>query len=183
MVVDINDAEAPSAFALLLHPHPNYGGDRFHPLIDTLFTRLPGVSMSAIRFDFSTAGTAEARDEVIAVINLGAERWPELSAIVAGYSFGAGIAATVDDQRIAGWYLVAPPSAMLVDAPIGDDPRPKAVVVPEYDQFSPPRTVEHLIGGWRSTTMSILADTDHFLGVNEPVVDQALSWITSIRTP
>jgi uncharacterized protein len=183
MVVDINAADAASAFAVLLHPHPDYGGDRFHPFINTLFLRLPAASVSAIRFDFSTAATAEARDEVIAAINVGTERWPQLSVIIAGYSFGAGIAATVDDPRIAGWYLLAPPSVMLAHSAIGDDPRPKAVLVPEHDQFSTPETVEQLIGGWRSTTMDTLAGTDHFLGAVEPVVDHALSWIGSLLSP
>lgn len=180
MFVDINPAESAAGFAVLLHPHPEYGGDRFHPLVDTLFTRLPGISVGAIRFDFTTAATDQARDEVVAGINAGTEQWPQLPAIVLGYSFGAAIASTVDDPRVAGWYLVAPPAAMMADAVIGEDPRPKTVLVPERDQFSPPGTVEQLIRGWRSTTMSTLAGADHFLGgAVEPAVDQALRWIRS----
>jgi len=179
MLVDSNASDAASAFAVLLHPHPDYGGDRFHPFIDTLYNRLPDISVSAIRFDFSTAQATGARHQVLAAIDLGAERWPDLPVIVVGYSFGSGIAAMVDDPRIAGWYLLAPPAVMLAHATIGDDPRPKAVLVPERDQFSPPATVEQLIGGWRSVTMSTLAGADHFLGPVHPAVDHALSWIGS----
>jgi len=183
MVVDINAADAPSACAVLLHPHPDYGGDRFHPLIDQLFARLPGRSVSAIRFDFSTSAPGAARDDVIAAMDVGTQHWPQLPVVVAGYSFGAGIAATVDDQRIAGWLLVAPPSAMLAQATIGGDSRPKMVVVPEDDQYSPPEAVAQVIRGWASTSMSTLAGADHFLGPVEPVVEHAVSWIRSLVSP
>jgi alpha/beta superfamily hydrolase len=43
--------------------------------------------------------------------------------ILAGYSFGAGIASSIGDERIAGWYLLAPPTEMLSASNIGNDPR------------------------------------------------------------
>lgn len=177
MVVDVNPAGAGSAFAVLLHPHPDYGGDRRHPFIDRLFTRLPEVSVSAVRFDFTTSSHSGAAEQVIAAIDHGAGQWPDRTAVLAGYSFGAGIAAMVDDPRVAGWYLLAPPRAMLERSAIGDDPRPKSVVVPEHDQFSPPELIEPVVGKWRTTTVSTLPHADHFLGHVEPIVDDALEWI------
>jgi alpha/beta superfamily hydrolase len=107
----------------------------------------------------------------------GAAQWPRLPVILAGYSFGAGIAAGIGDERIAGWYLLAPPSAMLTDSPIGDDPRPKEIAVPEHDQFSPPATVAHVVAGWEHTTVTTVPKADHFLGAVQPIVDSALRLI------
>ena len=78
--------------------------------------------------------------------------------------------------------LLAPPAAMLSDVPIGDDPRPKAIVVPELDQFSPPAAMAHAVAGWEATTVTTLANTDHFLGASQPIVDSALNWIEQLTS-
>jgi len=177
---EIHATDEAHGLAVLLHPHPHFGGNRFHPFIEGLFRRLPDISVNAIRFDFSSAEIPAARDETVAAWDEGTARWPELPIILAGYSFGAGVAAGIDDQRIAGWYLLAPPAAMLSAATIGNDPRPKAIVVPEQDQFSPPATIAQIISGWEKTTVMTVPNADHFLGAIEPIVDGALHWIDGI---
>jgi alpha/beta superfamily hydrolase len=180
MSVDVAAAVDSRAYALLLHPHPDYGGNRFHPFIDGLFRRLAAAGISAIRFDFSSALARSATDQTQQAIEKAAGRWPGVPVIVVGYSFGAGIAAAIDDDRVAGWYLVAPQVEALARATIGQDFRPKAIAVPEHDQFSPPSRVEPAVAGWRSTTVTVIPDTDHFLGQVEPVVTAALAWIESV---
>jgi alpha/beta superfamily hydrolase len=177
MVPDMNNAKEARGFAVLLHPHPHFGGNRFHPFIDALFRRLPDVAVSAVRFDFSSADLSVARGEVSAAIDAGGARWPEVPAFLLGYSFGAGVAADVDDKRIAGWYLLAPPAEMLSLSAIGSDPRPKALVVPQNDQFSPPAAITPVVAGWEATTVTTLPDSDHFLGAIQPSVDSTLRWI------
>jgi hypothetical protein len=173
----MNVAEEARALAVLLHPHPHFGGNRFHPFIDALFHRLPEIGVTTIRFDFSSAEPAVAGEEVETSLNEGSTHWPHLPIVLAGYSFGAGIAAGVGDERITGWYLLAPPTAMLVASPIGPDPRPKRIVVPELDQFSPPAAVEHAVTRWEMTTVTPVPNADHFLGAVAPFVDDALRWI------
>jgi alpha/beta superfamily hydrolase len=57
MATEVNVAEEATATALavLLHPHPHFGGNRFHPFIEALFRRLPEIGVTAIRFDFLSA--------------------------------------------------------------------------------------------------------------------------------
>lgn len=179
MTRDVSEASDPRGFAVLLHPHPDYGGNRFHPFVSSLFRQLPDNSVSAIRFDFSSSNTATAHGEVLAAIDDGTARWPGLRAVLFGYSFGAGIAAGVGDGRIAAWYLLAPQVPMLKDAVIRDDPGPKAVIVPEHDQFSPPSAVAGELSEWRNTTLSTAPGVDHFLGPVEPIVEHALGWVNS----
>jgi uncharacterized protein len=174
--VNVADGAAATALAVLLHPHPQFGGNRFHPFIEALFRRLPEIGVTAIRFDFSSAEPIAATEEVVAAIDEGSTRWPQLPVVLAGYSFGAGIAAGVEDERIVGWYLLAPPVAMLAEAPIGPDPRPKRIVVPALDQFSPPDAVERAVTGWETTTVTTVPNADHFLGAVPPFVDDALRW-------
>jgi alpha/beta superfamily hydrolase len=187
MAIEVNVAEeatgTPTALAVLLHPHPHFGGNRFHPFIEALFRRLPESGVTAIRFDFSSAELPAATAEVVAVTNEGSTRWPQLPVLLVGYSFGAGIAAGVDDERIAGWYLLAPPVVMLAETPIGPDPRPKRIVVPALDQFSPPDAVEHAVTRWAATTVTTVPNADHFLGAVAPFVDDAIEWIDRTTHP
>ena len=81
--------------------------------------------------------------------------------------------------------LLAPPVAMLAEAPIGPDPRPKRIVVPALDQFSPPDAIEHVVNQWETTTVTVttVPNADHFLGAVEPFVDHALGWIDRMTRP
>ena len=179
MEVDINGPVTASAFAVLLHPHPDYGGSRFHPFVSTLYQRLPAADLGALRFDFSSSDSTQAHDEVVSALDSGADKWPGVPAFVVGYSFGAGIAATVVDRRVAGWYLLAPPAVMLTEATVGADPRPKSILVPERDQFSPPESIERSTEAWQTTSIATLPGADHFLGNVAPAVDQALRWVVA----
>lgn len=177
MPLDVNACEDPGALAVLLHPHPDFGGNRFHPFVDALYRRLPSVNVSAFRFDFSSSDPAKAHREAVDAIDAASERWSPLPVVLVGYSFGAGVAAGIEDDRIAGWYLLAPPVTELERATIGSDSRPKAIVVPEYDQFFPPATVERIVATWASTTYTVAEAADHFLGGVEPIATRAMQWI------
>jgi uncharacterized protein len=181
---DINAGEDTGGIGVLLHPHPDYGGDRFHPFIEGMFRRLPEVGLAALRFDFSSADPLTAHHEVVLAIDTAAATWPGLPVVLAGYSFGAGIAAGVADARVGGWYLLAPPSGALRDAVIRLDPRPKAIAVPEYDQFSPPAVIAKQVAGWVATTVTVVPDADHFLGAVNDIVANALNWVATVsRAP
>jgi uncharacterized protein len=182
--LDLAGPDDAAATAVLLHPHPQYGGDRFHPLISGLFRRLPGEGYAAARFDFLGADRDGAHGQVRSAIDAVALRWPGRPVLLVGYSFGAGVAAGVDDQRIAGWFLVAPQTALLAESSIGADPRPKAVVVPDHDQFSPPERVASATRAWTATTTQIVPG-DHFLaGAVDLIVAACTRWVAStVRAP
>jgi alpha/beta superfamily hydrolase len=177
--LDVNPASGAKAVAVLLHPHPDYGGDRWHPFIDGMFRRLPAIGAEAVRFDFSTSDVPAARSQAVAAV--ARSSGTGLPVVLVGYSFGAGIAAGVDEASIAGWYLLAPPAPMLADAAIGQDPRPKRIVVPERDQFSPPEVVATAVADWPATSVEMAPGADHFLGGQvESIVAAALGWVASL---
>ena len=122
---------------VVLHPHPDYGGDRFNPVVDAIFRAVTAAGTAAVRFDFSSSDVAMAADETRDAL----ARLPgDVPIAMAGYSFGAGIATQVLDDRITRWVLVAPPLTSLaldLDA-IASDPRPKHLLAPVHDQFCPP---------------------------------------------
>ena len=165
---------------MLLHPHPDYGGSRFHPFIDGLYHHLPERGVGAVRFDFTSASATAAREQVGGALDYGSTRWPDRPAVMVGYSFGAGVAAGVDDERSIGWYLLAPQTSALSSAAIGNDARPKLIAVPERDQYSPPTAVQPVIAGWRETTVIVVPGVDHFLGAAVAgIVDDAAAWVAT----
>jgi alpha/beta superfamily hydrolase len=181
MTPELHIPQHARGLALLLHPHPDFGGNRFHPFVDGLFRGLPAVGVGAARFDFSTGDADAARGEALVALDAVCEDRPGLTVVVAGYSFGAGIAVGLDDRRLGGWFLLAPQTSPLSLARIGEDPRPKMIVVPDGDQFSPPEAVARAVAGWESTTLTTAAGADHFLGNTVDVlVRSATEWVEKV---
>jgi uncharacterized protein len=176
--VDVNTPNDAWAAAILLHPHPDMGGNRLNAVVDALYRALPPAGVSAVRFDFASSDRSQAAEQTIEVIDTVMIR----PLVLVGYSFGAAIATMVNDDRLAGWFLIAPP-LRLVDSEhqlIGAEPRPKALAIPEFDQFSPPTETGRATEDWINTETSVVPGADHFLGRGvDDVVTQALAWLRS----
>jgi alpha/beta superfamily hydrolase len=171
--VDYTAVDGSTFVAVLVHPHPNIGGNRFNHVIDSLYQALPRAGVSAARFDLTSADPPQARADTLTVMDLvGTD-----AVALIGYSFGAAVALGVDDPRVAGWFAVALPLRMGDFSVVAVDPRPKTLLVPEYDQFSPPAQVRDLVAAWVNTTVTILAGADHFMvGHSRFVVDAVSAW-------
>jgi pimeloyl-ACP methyl ester carboxylesterase len=151
---------------VLLHPHP---------LIDTLFHRLP---VQTVRFDFPSAVPSHARGAAEGALDaLGDTR-----AVMVGYSFGADIAASLATAQIASWVLIAPPMRVLPpgDMAAAEDPRPKLVLVAEADRYCPPVRVREVASAWPNTRIEQVAGADHFLVRREgEVLASVRDWLTT----
>jgi len=155
---DLTVRPGPAVTAVLLHPHPAMGGNRFHPVIDALHR---GLAVTTLRFDFSSADLATATAEVRAAMAAA----PHPAVVLIGYSFGADVALTVAEPTVVGWCLVAPPLRLVEPGELASvhDGRPKRLLVPEADQFSSPVRAASLTADWASTSLVVLPGTDHFL--------------------
>jgi alpha/beta superfamily hydrolase len=104
--------------------------------------------------------------------------------VLAGWSFGADTALTVDDDRVDGWLAVAPPmrSSALANLVASADPRPKLVVVPEHDQFRPPDSVVPIVQAWKNTRLEIVPGGDHYLvGRADQLMALSLDWLGHVN--
>lgn len=180
---DLSRVDDARGSVVLTHPHPLYGGDRFNPVIDTLFDVLPTVGYNALRFDFRGVNhSGGAHDEgdserldVVAAIELLELVEPNHPIWLVGYSFGAFEALNVVDPRIVGWIAIAPPLTAMDARCIADnDHRPKLLLVPEHDQFSPPAATADFTASWTACTRRTIAMADHFLNGQLTVVSAAV---------
>ena len=173
-----HDLVAPAGAPLgvaVLHPHPDYGGDRFNPVVEACFGAAVDAGWAAVRFDFSSSEPAVARaeaEEALALLPA------DLPLAVIGYSFGAAVAARVIDARITGWVLIAPPIAASSTLPVGADPRPKHLLVPEHDQYCPPSAAHEATAAWELTYVETVRGADHFLaGATGTVAAQSVTFL------
>jgi alpha/beta superfamily hydrolase len=169
---DLARVDGAAAGVVLTHPHPLYGGDRFNPIIETLFAMLPAAGLTTIRFDFrgvnESGGAHDDGDserlDVVAAIELLDFVQADQPVWLVGYSFGALVALNVVDPRVAGWIAIAPPLAAFPGRTLSDtDHRPKLMLVPQHDQYTPPDTMAAIIESWQATEMRTIESCDHFL--------------------
>jgi alpha/beta superfamily hydrolase len=177
---DIAEATAPRrGVAVVCHPHPLYGGDRYNDVVGALYRALPAAGFTTIRFDFRAAhdhGVAERLDAV-AAIDAVADGSP---VVLAGYSFGALVALSTRDERIAAVVAVAPPLSPTVEPP----DVPTLVLSPSRDQFCPAKAAEAIVAEWPDADLEAIESADHFLaGQTGTVAERAVAWLTERFVP
>ena len=182
LAADLAVPAAARAGAVLLHPHPRFGGNRRNAIVAALFRSLPAAGIAALRFDFRPDSGAEGSDladervDAVAALDVLAEHVPDVPLFVVGYSFGAAVGLGVDHPAIIARVAIAPPLAVM--KPTLGTPLPALVLVPAFDQFSPPPATHPLVRDWRDTTVETIDGADHFLlGRAAAVADRATAWL------
>lgn len=184
-------ADAPLA-VVLCHPHPQYGGSMRAGLIGDLFRALPAHGTTTLRFNFRgverSAGCWDEgrgeRDDVVAAIDALGDAVPAgVPVLLTGWSFGADMALSVHDPRVAGWCAVAPPLHFATGLDVlAGDPRPKHLVLGERDDVVPPDRTLDATSGWAATTHEVVAGASHFfVGRSAAVVEAVVGCCRSLR--
>ena len=110
---------APRFVALVLHPHPQYGGDMDNHVVSAMCDALAEFG-ATLRFNFRGTGRSSGshdggraeQDDALTAVAVARHQVPNLPLLLTGYSFGAQIAAAVCDRAEAsGLILVSPPLA------------------------------------------------------------------------
>lgn len=106
-----------SAFGVVCHPHPLFGGTLDNKVVYTLARSFHDLGMPTIRFNFRGVGKSAGSfadglgetDDTLAVIAAGRRKWPHAELWLAGFSFGGAVAiragASAEPARMV---LVAP---------------------------------------------------------------------------
>lgn len=185
---ELAEASTPRAAAVLTHPHPLHGGSMHATVVDALFQALPDAGVTCLRFNFRGVQGSQGRhgygrderSDVAAAVEALRASAPDVPMLLVGWSFGADVALSIDDARIAGWFAVAPPLRVLPleELVAGTTGRPVLLAVPAHDQFCPPADARQRTAGWTATTVEEIPMADHFLdGHLHRVVDLAQSFV------
>lgn len=123
------DGQKASGMAIVCHPHPLYGGAMDNKVVHTLCRAYRDLGVHAIRFNFRGVGQSSGvygegkgeLEDLALIVKWARGLEPELPLFLAGFSFGAYVAARFaefkqendpvdgDSQEISHLILVAPP--------------------------------------------------------------------------
>jgi uncharacterized protein len=167
---------------VVCHPHPLYGGDMDNPVVRAIVDACLAAGLAVLRFDFRGTGRSAGvhdggtgeQDDVRAALDLLEGRLQALPA-VAGYSFGASMAAVVaaSGRRLAGVALVAPPGDAITQL---DSSPPLVLVAGSNDHVCS----SHALRAWRAvlpagSAVHVLPGADHFFSTGLAPLRTALA--------
>lgn len=158
--------------AVICHPHPLYGGALDNKVVTTLARVYGELGVSAVCFNFrgvgqSAGGHDDGRgevDDLLSVAGWAGQQFPDADLLLAGYSFGAAIAARgCGELSPAHLTLVAPPIGRYGLAADGDFPCPVCVVMGGQDELVDSRAVVTWAQKLEPPAMVLcLPDANHF---------------------
>lgn len=153
--------------ALVLHPHPLYGGDMDNHVVRALCATLAEAGATTLRFNLPGAGGSEGRFDgedlgvkhAMSAARVVREAAATSSLVLAGYSFGARVAAGAADD-------IAPSLLLLVSPPLSGERAPSLpvglpvlAVTGGSDRIAPPAALDGLRGP--DVDVRAIAGVDH----------------------
>jgi alpha/beta superfamily hydrolase len=139
-----------SAFAVVCHPHPLYGGTLDNKVVHTLARAFNQLGAPTVRFNFRGVGTSagthdDGRGEIqdaLAVIAFGSKRWPGASLWLGGFSFGGAVAIwAAGETAPARLVAVAPGITKIAVTGAAPPACPWLIVQGDADEVVPPQVV------------------------------------------
>ncbi len=173
--------DAPSAGAVVCHPHPQYGGDMDNNVVLAACTALTGRGYAALRFNVRGVGGSEGEyeqdpghaDDVRAALAHFAAL-PEIDAKrigLIGYSSGAMAAAEAASGELRALALIAPPVAR-ADLRVAWG-CPALLIAGGQDSFAPEDRLR-VVAEAPGVELEIVPDADHFWAGYEAALGEAL---------
>jgi alpha/beta superfamily hydrolase len=182
----------PAAGVVICHPHPLYGGDMDSGVVVAAIEACAAQKLATLRFNFRGVGASsgahdngrgEQDDARAALANLRRRLPADAPVALAGYSFGAGVAAKVAERtRVGGLALIAPPlRVMPLEAPRAVR-GPMLIVVGGDDQHCPADALGPFRAMLPEATITVLEGADHFfLGALDALGAAIGGWAAAVR--
>jgi uncharacterized protein len=181
-----------TAGVVVCHPHPLYGGDMDSGVVVQAVEACAGRSLATLRFNFRGVGASSGthddgrgeQDDARAALADLQRRLPAGAAVaLAGYSFGATVAAKVAEETpLAGLALIAPPLRIMPMAAAPAGHGPVLIVVGAEDQYCPASALSSLRTALPHATIMVIEGADHFFfGALDELGAAVGDWATELR--
>jgi len=167
------DGGPPALAALICHPHPLHGGTLDNKVVHRVASTLHDLGGATLRFNFRGVGRSaghfdhgagELEDARAALVWLRA-RLPGTALLVAGFSFGAWVAARLaaSEPTAGRLVLIGPPVASADFAMLRTSPIPKLVIQGTADKICPLSALEPEFATWaRPRRLETVEGATHF---------------------
>jgi alpha/beta superfamily hydrolase len=183
--------------ALVLHPHPLYGGNMNTKIAYHLYKSFVANGMSVARMNFRGVGKSDGEFDggegelldVGTVLNWLHVQFPEMShAWIAGFSFGSWIAMQSIMRRpeIEAFIAVAPPVSKYNFAFFSPCPISGLILQGEFDQIARLEDTDALVDASKGhkdvhVEYVVVEGADHFFTDQNDVVDETINWYIDAR--
>lgn len=157
-VLQTRGAETPEVAAVICHPHPEYGGTLHNKVVHRAASTLLERGVAVLRFNFRGVGKSEGRfdqgagelEDARAALAWMTERFPSARRWLAGFSFGAGIAAALvaSEPGVERLVLIAPPVRRADFGLLRRLAIPKLVIQGTEDTVCPLEALEREFAYW-----------------------------------
>lgn len=186
-LLSIHEAPSLKGGVIVCHPHPQYGGDMYNPVVTTAVGMASEEEFATLRFNFRGVGESGGsygegigeKEDVLAATEYLSLKFKDSnpSLILVGYSFGAcvGLPIAVQDKRIKGMVAVAPPLEMYDFGFLKRCRKKKLIIAGARDIFCPTPLLEEWyqqLEGPKSLT--IIPGADHFFSFHAHLLRQPL---------
>jgi alpha/beta superfamily hydrolase len=141
----LKEPPAPTAAAVLCHPHPLGGGTMNNNVVYRAAKALVDAGVVVLRFNFRGVGASTGRhdggageeDDALAALDVLAQRHPGLPLWMAGFSFGARVGLTVGarDERVEKLLGIGLALKMFDYSFLDACAKPKAVIQAADDEY------------------------------------------------
>jgi len=186
--------EEHAPIALILHPHPQYGGTMNHKVVFSLFHVFVNRGFSVLRFNTRGVGRSQGRfdngmgelsDAAAALDWLQAMNADAKSCWIAGYSFGAWIGMQLLMRRpeIDCFISVAPPANSYDFGFLAPCPSSGLIIHGDSDKVAPPKDVQGLVDKLHTQkgitiTQKTLKGSNHFFsGAEEQLIEDCSDYL------
>jgi len=181
-----------SPIALILQPHPQFGGTMNNKVVYNLYYGMHGLGFSVMRFNFRGVGRSQGEfDGGIGELSDAASALDYLQEMnpnarqcgVVGFSFGAWIGMQLLMRRpeISGFVSVAPPANMYDFSFLAPCPSSGLVLNGSNDRVAPPDDVTKLVTKLKTQkgitiTHTVMEGANHFF---DKQLDEMVSHVTT----
>ena len=190
-------AKPDAPIAIILHPHPQYGGTMNNRVVYNLHYAFHKIGFTVMRFNFRGVGRSQGEfDQGIGELSDAAAALDYLQAMnpnskhcwVAGFSFGAWIGMQLLMRRpeITGFISVSPQANMYDFSFLAPCPSSGLIINGTADRVAPPKDTNALVGKLReqkgiTITHEEIEGADHFFRDDElhmkPMIDNVQSYV------
>lgn len=190
-------ASPDAPIAIILHPHPQYGGTMNNRVVYNLHYALHRIGFTVMRFNFRGVGRSQGEfDQGVGELSDAAAALDYLQAMnpnskhcwVAGFSFGAWIGMQLLMRRpeITGFVSVAPPANMYDFSFLAPCPASGLIINGTADRVAPPKDTHGLVAKLReqkgiTVTHEEIEGADHFFRDDEqhmkPMIETVQTYV------
>jgi alpha/beta superfamily hydrolase len=150
-ILEEPETGTPRVAVLVCHPHPLHGGTMHNKVVYRMARALRHAGAVVLRFNFRKTGVIEegVEDGRTALGWLRA-RYPELPWAIAGFSFGARVAARLACEESGARFLLAAgfPTRWGMPEHLESCTTPKIFVQSTHDQYGPREELESMYAGF-----------------------------------